>query len=516
MFSVYHYKKTAMKRDGFNKSLWQRTPAIPVVNSSKADNCDILIAGGGITGLSLGYLLQKAGKKCIIAEAHSPGFGTTSGTTAHLNTLLDTTYMQIADKFNADTAKSIAGLTVQAIDLIEKNIRDLHIDCGFERVAGYTVSEDKEQEKGINEIYEGAKKVNIPVEYSNTIPVTIPFTKAIRFAGQAKFNPADYITGLAKAFQHAGGIILENCKVNDVSDGASVTAETSVGKIICTRFVWATHTTPGINLLSFRVAPYRSYVIAAELEDTSQEFNELVYDGGDPYHYYRMQKVEGTNYLIAGGEDHKTGHEENTASCFTRLEAHVRKFFKLKNIAYKWSSQYYEPVDGIPYIGILPGNSNIFTATGFGGNGMIYSAIAALILSEWLLTGDSLHKELFNPSRLKPVAGFTNFIKENADVVKEMVSGWFVAEKVDGLAALAPGSGEVVKYEGKKMGIFKDDDGKIYAVNTTCPHAGCTIGWNSTERSWDCPCHGARYNKEGKMLNGPAVTGLDKIEMKQA
>jgi glycine/D-amino acid oxidase-like deaminating enzyme/nitrite reductase/ring-hydroxylating ferredoxin subunit len=503
-----------MKRDGFNKSLWQQVPDIVIVNASKPDTCDVVIAGGGITGLSLGYALQKAGKKCVIAEAHSLGFGTTSGTTAHLNTILDTTYLQIAKNFSEHTAKSIAQLTLQAIGFIEENISSLQIDCGFERVDGYTFSEDKEQEKGIDEIYEGAKNVNIPIEYSDALPVQIPFTKAVRFSSQAKFNPADYITGLAKAFQDAGGVILENCRVNNVSDGNEVTVETTAGKMMCSQFVWATHTTPGVNLLSFRLAPYRTYVIAAELEDKSQEFKELVYDGGDPYHYYRMQQVNGINYLIAGGEDHKTGHEENTDACLTRLEAHVRKYFRLKNIAHKWSSQYYEPVDGIPYIGILPGNTNIFTATGFGGNGMIYSAIAAIILSEWLLTGDSANKNLFNPSRLKPVAGFTNFVKENADVVKEMVSGWFSAEKIEVLAELAPGSGEVVKYDGQKMGLFKDEDGKLFAVHTTCPHAGCTISWNSTERSWDCPCHGARYDREGNMLNGPAVAGLEKIEIK--
>lgn len=505
-----------MKRDGFNNSLWQNQPDINVSFNSLPATSNVVIAGAGITGLTLGLALQQSGKQCVIAEARSVCFGTTAGTTAHLNTLLDTPYSQIINDFGLEDARMVAALAKRAIDAIEANVKALNIDCGFERAVGYTFAENDKESKIIEDIYKGAKEAGIDVNYVDQIPQAIPFTKSIQVANQAKFNPAIYMAAVAMAFQDAGGIIIENCIVKEVTEkDDAVVVETGVGNITCSRFVWATHTPPGINILSFRLAPYRSYVIAAALENEQEHFDELMYDSMEPYHYYRMQKVDGINYLIAGGEDHKTGHEENTDACFERLETHTRKYFKLKPVAKKWSSQYYEPVDGLPYIGHMPGNTNIFAATGFSGNGMVHSAIASIVLSEIILTGDSTYKKLFSPSRLKPVAGFTDFIKENTDVVKEMVTGWFSAETIPSLADLAQGEGKVIKYENKKMGAFKDESGNLHCVDTTCPHAYCTIGWNNTERSWDCPCHGARYGTDGMVLNGPGVINLQQINPAQ-
>lgn len=501
-----------MKRDGFNSSLWQVQPDINVNPASFPAAIDIVIAGAGITGLSLALSLQLSGKKCLIAEGRSVGFGTTSGTTAHLNTVLDTTYKQIISDFGLEDANALAMLTKKAISNVEKNVNNFNIDCGFERTNGYIYAENDKQNKVVEEIFEGANDAGITVNYVDKLPVSFNFTKALQIPEQAKFNPAIYLTELAKAFQEAGGIIIENCVVKEVSEkGEEVVVDTAFGKIKCTQFVWATHTPPGINLLSFRLAPYRSYVIAAELEYPQEQFNELIYDVMEPYHYYRMEKVDGINYLIAGGEDHKTGHEENTEACFARLESHTRKYFSIKPIAKKWSSQYYEPVDGLPYIGNMPGHTRIYTATGFSGNGMVHSAISSIVLSEILLTGDSPYKKLFSPARLKPVAGFSEFIKENTDVIKEMVTGWFSADKIPSLSTLAAGEGKVIKYENKKMGIFKDEEGTLFCVDATCPHAYCTIGWNNTERSWDCPCHGARYGTDGRTLNGPTVENLKQI-----
>lgn len=504
-----------MQRDGYNKSIWQDTAPAPADQSGIPVNCDTIIAGAGITGLSLALELQQAGQKVVILEAHSIGFGTTSGTTAHLNTVFDNPYKQMISDFGKEHSAKVARLSEQAISLIEKNISTYEIECGFERVTGYVFAADESQEKIVDDMYEGTKEVNVAIEYTDKIPVAIPFTKAVEIPGQAKFNPADYICGLAKAFRAAGGMIMENCVVSNVEekdDAVYVTGENAA--ITCKHFVWATHTTPGINLLSFRLAPYRSYVIAAPLSDKSAEFSGLVYDAADPYHYLRMQEVNGINYLIAGGEDHKTAHEENTEIPFRKLEAYVRKYFSITEPIRKWSSQFYEPADGLAYIGLMPTGERVYTATGYGGNGMIYSCIAAIVLRDMIIGEDSPYKDLFSPSRLKPVAGFTNFVKENADVVKEMVTGWFSQEKIHELSDMAAGEGKIVKYDGHKMGLYKDDNGGVHAVSATCKHAGCTIGWNPSEKSWDCPCHGARYDIDGTMITGPATSSLKPIDVR--
>ena len=234
----------------------------------------------------------------------------------------------------------------------------------------------------------------------------------------------------------------------------------------------------------------------------------------DPYHYYRTQKINNKKYLIAGGYDHKTGNEENTEKCFLELEAHIRKLFDVKNIAYKWSSQYFEPADGLAYIGHLPGHSeHIYAATGFGGNGMIYSHIAAITLTQLILNQQTDYTRLFSPGRIKPVAGFTGVAEQMGETAKDMIATLFSGEKLQELASIAPGEGRLVKYENHKMGLYKNDNGKLFAVNTRCKHMYCEVKWNTAERSWDCPCHGARYNYEGEVITGPANEKLEIINL---
>jgi nitrite reductase/ring-hydroxylating ferredoxin subunit len=241
---------------------------------------------------------------------------------------------------------------------------------------------------------------------------------------------------------------------------------------------------------------------------------DLCYDMYDPYHYYRSQIVNGQPYFVAGGYDHKTGHESNTQKCFLELEAHCRRYFDVKEVSYKWSSQYFEPADGLPYIGRLPGHSDlVYVATGFGGNGMTYSQVSALVLKSILLNQDSPYISLFNPNRIKPVAGFKNFITHNAEVAKDFVGRFFSHDKLHELADIAPGEGKVVSYESKMIALYKDEQGEIHAISPVCTHLKCSVSWNNAEQTWDCPCHGARYTKDGEMVTGPAFIDLEKINV---
>jgi Rieske Fe-S protein len=323
------------------------------------------------------------------------------------------------------------------------------------------------------------------------------------------------VYALAREFESSGGIILQNCRVMDVKEKEkALEVETSDGILFAGCLIWATHIPPGINLLHFRCAPSRSYAMAVTLKNNAYP-DGLAYDMYDPYHYYRTQEVDGKKYLIAGGEDHKTAHEQNTEACFAKLQAHLHTHFEVDEIAFKWSSQYFEPADGLAYIGHLPGNPEmVLVATGFGGNGMVYSHIAAITLTQMIISGRSEYEKIFSPDRIKPVAGFVNFVKENADVVKEFVGKRFAKEKLAELAGLAPGEAKVVKYEGKSLAIYKDEQGELFALNPTCTHAKCTVAWNTAEKSWDCPCHGARYSIQGEVMTGPARKGLEVVELK--
>jgi glycine/D-amino acid oxidase-like deaminating enzyme/nitrite reductase/ring-hydroxylating ferredoxin subunit len=505
-----------MKRDGATISLWQNkmNDYAETKTSSAETAFDVLIAGGGITGITTGLMLQQKGKKVAIAEAYNLCFGTTGGTTAHINSFFDTSYDQIENDFGKDAAKLIAKATAQAREVFKQNISQYNIDCGFEEKDGYVYAQTQDQVKELDKMFASSKDVGVDVAYVEQIPVPFAFEKAIAYSGQAQLHPSRYIFALAKAFEEAGGVILQNCPVKkfDKQDDL-LQVETGSGTIKAKALIWATHIPPGINLLHFRNAPYRSYAIAVKLTDENYP-DALAYDMYDPYHYYRTQEIDGEKYLIVGGEDHKTAHEENADACFNNLVVHVRKSFPVKEITNHWSSQYFEPADGLAYIGHLPGNpENVFVATGYGGNGITYSHIAAILLTDLLTKGDSEFKDLFSPARIKPIAGFAAFVQENADVVKEFVSKRIAVEKIQGLASLAHDEAKVVKYEGEMLALYKDTNGSIHALSPVCTHAKCIVAWNNAEKSWDCPCHGARYDVDGEVITGPAQRALRKVEL---
>ncbi|HEY8935935.1 MAG TPA: FAD-dependent oxidoreductase, partial [Cyclobacteriaceae bacterium] len=323
-----------------------------------------------------------------------------------------------------------------------------------------------------------------------------------------------YLFALAKEFERLGGTIQTNCKVENVKEGENgIIIETSTATFKSDKIIYATHIPPGINLLHLRCAPWRSYAMAVKLSHGVYP-KGLIYDMKDPYHYYRTQYIDGRPYLIIGGNDHKTGEDVNTELAFRHLLADAKSIFDIREVTHRWSSQYFESADGLPYIGHLPGHSeSCYVATGYGGNGMIYSHVAAMEITNMILFNESLYNSLFGPSRVKPIAGFKNFIDHNADVIKNFINKLIPADTLEELVELAPGEGKIVDFEGDKIALSKDLEGRLHAVSSVCTHMKGTVAWNETEKSWDCPCHGARYDVDGKVLTGPANQNLEVLEL---
>lgn len=506
-------------RDGSNNSIWQRhvsaeTPATPSAAGSEV--FDVLIVGAGITGLTTALLLQKEGRKCIVADAHSPGYGTTGGTTAHINTFADTTYADVESDFGQEEARQYAGAIAESVALIHDLVNTHQIDCDFEWKQGFVYSETDQETKELDALYQSAVRAGVAVEPAPDAPAPLPFQKAVVFDKQAQFHPLKYILGLQKAFTDLGGLVVENLLIDGIDSGDDFhTAQCGEQEIRARAVVYATHIPPGgINVLHFRNAPYRSYVVAATLtEDVYPD--ALIYDMQDPYHYFRTHIVDGQKYLISGGHDHKTAHGD-PEQAFADLIEYTRKCYPVDSITTQWSAQYYEPADGLPYIGQLPGvSAGIYTATGFSGNGMIHGTISAIVLSELILEGTSPYEKLFDPARVKPVAGFTEFVKENADVAGRFVGDRFGIEEIDSLGEIAAGTGKIIEYDGQKLGVYRKEDGEITALDPVCTHAGCIVQWNNSEKSWDCPCHGARFNCHGEVLTGPARKPLEQVALAQ-
>ena len=514
-FCCYKKKFSMIGRDGTRISLWQdRMAPYKTKNEVRRDGkYDVIIVGGGITGVSTALMLQRSGRNVLLIEANTLCFGTTGGTTAHLNTLLDTPYYTIIKNFGRENAELVAQSVKEAIGLIKNNIAEYNIECEFEEASAFLFSQTKEQTEEIEEIGRSCLAVGLDIDYVTAIPLAFPFKKALEIGGQAKFHPVKYVYGLARAFEALGGVIAQRCRVTAAENTEPITVQTDLGKFQTKTLIYATHIPPGVSLLDTRCAPYRTYAMAFTLAGRPYP-EDLVYDMYDPYHYYRSQIIDGKKYLIAGGEDHKTAHEQNTEACFRRLESHVRNHFEVAEIEYQWSSQYFEPVDGLPYIGHMPGQpGGILVATGYGGNGMVYSSVAAQVLTSILCEEESKYIDLYDPNRIKPVAGFQNFVKENVDVLKQLIGKLASKEELTELAGMAHGEGRIVKYEDRSMALYKDEKGNLHALNPVCTHMKCNVAWNNAERSWDCPCHGARYDIDGRVLTGPADRDLEKISL---
>ncbi|MBK0379253.1 FAD-dependent oxidoreductase [Mucilaginibacter sp. SD-g] len=497
-------KSTTMgTRDGALESPWQNTLEVSISNRQNAGVYDCLVVGGGITGLTAALLLQQAGKQVFLVEAHRIGFGTTGGTSAHINTFADTTYAEAESAFGLEGAQLFADAIREGYDLIA----GWQQDCDFEVKPGYLYAETEKEVKQLDKIYEAAVKVGVNVAYTDQVPTPVPFKKALVWPDQAQFHPLKYLSVLQKAFLAAGGSIRENTLITGIeSKGGLHTA----GDIKARAVIYATHTPPNINLFNFECAPYRSYVIAVKLKGGKYP-DALIYDSQEPYHYVRTHVIEGEQLLLVGGLDHKTGHDD-PEKAFKALEKYVREYYSVSSVKYKWSSQYYVPVDGLPYIGQMPMSAEgIYCATGYNGNGMMLGSVAGKILSDLVLGKANKYEKLFSPARVKPLDSFSEFVKENADVAYHFVADRFGIYETDSLKRLSPGTGKLVEVDGKKIAAYRDESGEIYALSPVCTHAGCIVNWNSEERSWDCPCHGARYDVAGKVLTGPATKDLTAI-----
>jgi len=507
--------EATLVRDGQPQSPWQHGINETNLQSRQpgAAVYDCLIVGGGITGLTAALRMQQAGKKTIIAEAYTLGFGTTGGTSAHINTFADTTYPEAESAFGEEGAKLFAQAVNGGLNIIAENVKQFKIDCDYEVKDGYLYAEDDDQVKELDEIVQGTQKVGVAIDYVNKVPVPISFKKAVKLPSQAQFHPLKYLKALADAYVKAGGIISEHTPIDtiDSEDGVH-TAETKNGGIKASNVIYATHSAKGLSVFDMRCAPYRSYVLGVELKDNNYP-DALVYDMQEPYHYFRTHRIDGKPLLIVGGNDHKTGHDD-PQQAFTDLEAYVNKYYQVAEVKYRWSSQYYVPVDGLPYVGQMPMRADgIYCATGYNGNGMMLGTISGAILSDVILGIENPLADLLSTKRLKPVDGFMEFVKENADVAYHFVADRLSVEEIDSLKQLKPGTGEVVKLEGKKVAAYRDEDGTLHTLSPTCTHAGCIVSFNGEEKSWDCPCHGARYDLNGNVITGPATRALAKIEL---
>lgn len=502
-----------MKRDGNNKSFWQTTDSQNFSTDLIDVTFDTIVVGAGITGITLVKELQNRGIKCLLLDKENPGFGTTGGTTAHINNFYDASYDEIINSFGEDAAQLLVKSTDDTLNYIKTNISRYGINCEYNSCDFFLFSAEQGQNEQLDKIRAAHQQLGIKTTESNTLPFSLPFEKAIRIEGQGQFHPLKYIEGLLEAFCQDGGTVLLNQPIRDYTnkDGMVTVKTTDSGILSAKNIIWATHVPPGENRFGLLVAPYRSYALTVQLSQAPKMLAQTA-DLYDPYHYFRYHRSEDKYYLIAGGFDHKTGDEKNTAQHFSDLKALVDKHFEYDKLIAQWSSQYYVSADGLPYIGRMPNEDNVYIATGYGGNGMTFGSMASLVIPDLLEQKETPLSKLLSPSRIKPIASAKSVLSEGWSASKHFIMDKLSAEKIKAMEDIAVGEGKIVNYEDKRFAVYCDDSGALHCLSSICPHMGCTVSWNPSEKSWDCPCHGSRFDIEGKLLNGPATSGLRRLE----
>ena len=470
---------------------------------------DVAVIGGGITGLTVALLLSQAGQSVAVLEAGRVACGVTGYTTAKVTSLHGLTYDGLERTFGPDGSRTYAEANEAALAEMARLVTDLAIDCAFERLPAFTYTEKVDSVSRIEAEVAAATRAGLPATFTREVGLPYPVAGAIRVDGQAQFHPRRYCLGLATAIVAGGGEIFERTRVVDVDEGQPCRIRTETGDLAADHVVQATQL-PVVDPGGFfaRAHPERSYALTVELEGPAPPGMYLSAD--QPTRSVRP--IEGPLALI-GGEGHKVGHDPDTRRRYAALEAFARERFPVVEIRHSWSAQDYMPADGVPYIGRLtPRSKRRLVATGFKKWGMTHATVAAIILRDHITGAENPWAWLYDSTRLKPKpAAVGNLLSENLDVAKRFVGDRLSSLRPPPADSLAPGEAGLRVIDGHKAAAYRDDTCEVHAVSARCTHLGCLVAWNTAEQSWDCPCHGSRFDIDGRVIQGPAVQPLDPI-----
>ncbi|MTI66159.1 MAG: FAD-dependent oxidoreductase [Firmicutes bacterium] len=473
---------------------------------NKDINVDVAIVGGGMVGILSAYILKNEGLKVAIIESDKILKATTAHTTAKVTSQHSLIYDKLI-KRGKKQALQYANANETAIHIIKDIIDKEQIDCDFSyRPSFIYTKQDKNIEKIKREV-KAAKDLGIKASFVKDIPLPIKIKGALKFENQAQFHPLKFLLPLSYKINKDGSFIFEKTKAIDINKEKNQVI-TDKGIIKAKNIIIASHFPfyDKRGLYFSRLYTERSYVLAIKAKEKFP--SAMFINAESPARSLRSQTIGNEELILVIGDNHKTGQGKNTKMHYNNLLKFSKKIFTVKDIPYRWSTQDCMPLDDVPYIGNLTSNTpNIYVATGFKKWGMTTSMVSALIFKELILNGKSKWKEVYNPSRFTPLASFKNFFKENLNVAEKFLLGKILPE-TDKLN-LDLGEGKVIERNGEKLGVYKDDDNKLYIVDTTCTHLGCELSWNQAEKSWDCPCHGSRFKYDGEVIEGPAKKQLN-------
>ena len=499
------------------RSLWMADAEAIAAPPLEADSsCEVLVVGGGIAGLSAAYEAARCGRQVMLIDRGPVGRGMTARTTAHLASESDDWNYELVKALGTDEARTNYESQVAAINRIETICSDEGIEADFRRLQAFMVPASPDHMSRLDDEYAACRDLGMAVEWAEETPIPLPpGSRALRFADQGCFHPLKYCAGLARAISSRGGRLHSNTAyARHDEDEGGVTVETAGGhRIRAERVMFATNSPVNATLaIHTKQVPMRTFALAAKVPVGSVP-DALIWDTEEIYHYVRLQPGEDGDWLIVGGEDHRSGTADDGEERFRRLERWARdRFPAMGEVGYRWSGQVLEPVDYLPYSGRTPGSERTFLHSGDSGMGMT-NAVAGALNFAALLRGEKAHfEQLFDPSRKPKSAGtLGEFVKGQGPVLSNLAE-YVTPGEIDSTDELAVGEGAVIRRGASKIAAYRHPDGRIEERSAVCTHVGCIVQWNGTEKCWDCPCHGSQFAVDGRVLNGPAVRSLALVE----
>jgi glycine/D-amino acid oxidase-like deaminating enzyme/nitrite reductase/ring-hydroxylating ferredoxin subunit len=468
---------------------------------------DVVIVGAGITGLTAARMLVEAGATVVVLDSGPVCAGATGYTTAKVTALHRLVYRELIDRHGIERARVYADANQSAVRTVAELAKADNIECDLSVAAAVTYTERDERVADIEAEAEACGRVGIPAGLTTETELPYPVKAAVRLDDQLHFHPRRYCVGLARRIEAMDGAVHEDTRALQVTTGASgVSVTTAHGTVTAGFAVVATHL-PFVDRGGFfaRAHPYRSYALSMRLR---QDVPEAMYiSAEDPT---RSLRPAPGGRLIVGGEGHKTGRDPDTRQRYAALEAWARARFEVEKIEQRWSAQDYLTVDGLPYVGRLRRNEErVLVATGFRKWGMTNGTAAAQMLTDAILGRDNPWQHAFDATRLAPRPSLMSFVRENFDVARRFLGDRFARPRAGTANTLTVGQAGIIDHENRRTACYLDQEGSIHAVSPICTHLGCEVTFNTAERTWDCPCHGSRFDIDGRVLEGPAVKDLE-------
>lgn len=479
------------------ESIWSKTIKIQKRPELRGDlTVEAAVIGGGLAGILTAYFLKQRNVNAVVLEAAEIGSGQTQNTTAKITSQHNLIYTKLLKEFGEEKARQYAQANEQAVRDYERIIREQNIDCSFQERPAYLYAKNLQDGQILEEEAKAAKELGIKAEFVYQIELPFSVTGAVKFDKQAQFHPLAFLQAISKDLN-----IFEHTRVIDV-DGSRVL--TDHGTVTAKHIIFATHF-PFINAPGFyfaRMHQERSYVLALEHEAKLSG----MYLGVDT-EGLSFRSFDG--FLLLGGGGHRTG-ENSAGGKYSSLREKAQQIYPDSKEILHWSAQDCMTLDGVPYIGqFSAGTPNWYVATGFGKWGMTTSMVAATLIADKITAVENPYAEVFSPSRFTPSASVSAFVTDMGQAVKGISKQFFSLPRAD-IEALSPGHGGVVEYDGQKVGVYKNEAEETFIVSIRCPHLGCQLEWNPDEKSWDCPCHGSRFDYRGNLLDNPAQKNLEK------